>query len=68
MFMKKPGHRVFDYTPRYYVPEADEKERKKRKLGFSKQVKFKKKTRSPFIWILLAIVVYWIITKLSGIG
>ncbi len=66
MFMKKPAHRVFDYTPRYYVPEADEKERKKRKLGFSKQLKHKKKQRNPVIWIILIIVVLWIILKLSG--
>ena len=29
MLMKRPRHRVFDYPPRFYKPEEDEKERKK---------------------------------------
>lgn len=66
MFMKKPRHRVFDYSPRHYVPEQDVKERKKRKLGFSKQLKHKRKSRSVIIWIILGIVVYWVMMKLAG--
>lgn len=65
MFMKRPSHRVFDYTPRHYIPEADEKERRKRKLGFSKQLKVKRKKKNPVIWILLIIAVIWIILKLN---
>ncbi len=68
MFMKRPNHRVFDYTPRYYTPETDEQERKKRKLGFSKQLKIKRKRGNPIIWILLIIAVILVILKLNGIG
>ena len=26
MFFKKPRHRVFDYTPRFYKPEEDKRD------------------------------------------
>jgi len=35
MLMKKPQHRIFDYPPRFYKPEQDKGERRKRKLGFA---------------------------------
>ena len=33
MFMKKPSHRVFDYPPRFYEPETDEREKRKTQLS-----------------------------------
>ena len=35
MFMKKPSHRVFDYPARFYKPETDEKEKRKKKIRLS---------------------------------
>ena len=67
MFMKKPRHRVFDYPPRFYKPEEDEKERKKRRLGFSRQRKFQSKKRNPLIWLVLLILIVYIYLKLSGV-
>ncbi len=66
MFMKKPKHKVFDYTPRFYKPELDEKERKKRKLGFSSQRKLIQRKRSPLLWIILVLMVIYIYLKLIG--
>lgn len=69
MFMKKPSHRVFDYPPRFYKPEADEIEKKKKKLGFTRKIKsHRRKQRSPLIWIILAIIVVFIYLKLAGLG
>ncbi len=68
MLMKKPLHRVFDYTPRYYKPELDSKEKEKRKLGFSKHLKVKRKKRSPIIWIIFILVIIYVILKLNNIG
>jgi hypothetical protein len=66
MFMKKPQHRVFDYTPRHYKPENDESERRKRRLGFSRQRKYKSRQKSPIIlFVLVAIIIYFVL-KLSG--
>jgi hypothetical protein len=45
MLMKKPRHRIFDYTPRHYKPEEDKTERRKRRLGFSRQRKYKSRQR-----------------------
>lgn len=64
--MKRPRHRVFDYTPRFYDPQTDEKEKKKRQLGFTRQRKFKSRKQSPILlFVLLALVIY-VILKLSG--
>ncbi len=65
MLMKRPKHRVFDYPPRFYKPEEDEKERKKRKLGFSRLRTFKPRKRSPIFWLLLIIVIIYLILKLN---
>jgi len=66
--MKRPRHRIFDYTPRYYDPDLDPKKLKKKKLGFAKQLKIKKKKRSPVIWIIFILIVIFIILKLNGFG
>jgi ATP/ADP translocase len=66
MFMKRPRHRVFDYPPRFYKPETDEQERRKRRLGFTRQRKYIRRKRSPFIWLILIIMVIYIILKLGG--
>lgn len=68
MFMKKPANRVFDYPPRFYKPETDEKEKRKRKLGFTRKAKSYRNRRSPMIWIILAIIIVLIYLKLSGLG
>ncbi len=66
MFVKKPKHRIFDYTPRFYKPEDDEKEKRKKKLGFSRQLKTNRKKRSPAMWLLLTVVAIFVYLKLSG--
>lgn len=68
MFMKRPAHRVFDYPPRFYKPENDETEKRKKKLGFARKIKAQRRRKSPMIWIILAIIVIFIYLKLSGLG
>jgi hypothetical protein len=67
MFMKRPRHRVFDYPPRYYKPESDEQEKRKRRLGFSRQRHFKPKRRNPIIWLVFLFVAIYIYLKLQGV-
>ncbi len=66
MFMKKPQHRVFDYPSRFYKPEDDDKERRKRRLGFKRQLKIKRGKRSSLIWIVLLALAVYIYLKLTG--
>ena len=66
MLMKKPGHRVFDYPPRFYKPEDDDKERRKRRLGFKRQLKIKRRKGSLVIWIILLALAVYIYLKLAG--
>lgn len=68
MLMKRPQHRVFDYPPRFYKPEEDEQERRKRRLGFSQMRKYNKRQRNPIIWIVFIIIVTIVIVRLSGRG
>lgn len=67
MFFKKPRHKTFDYTPRFYKPEEDKNERRKKKLGFRRQIKVQRRKKSPLIWVLLVIIVIYIYLKLTGI-
>jgi len=66
MFMRRPRHRIFDYTPRFYKPETDGQERRKRRLGFSRQRKISARKKSPILWIIFIIVVICLILKLRG--
>ena len=68
MFMKKPGNRIFDYTPRYYQPENDNHEKMKRRLGFSRKAKSNRKRKNPIIWVILVILVILTYLKLMAIA
>ncbi|WP_337865579.1 hypothetical protein [Ignavibacterium sp.] len=64
MFMKKPQYRRFDYTPRFYKPEMDEEERRKRKLGFRTSRHYKnRKATNPVLWLVLIILIIFILIK-----
>ena len=66
MLFRKPRHRVFDYTPRFYKPEKDEQERRKRKLGFRRNSIKKRQKRSPIIWGIMVVLVILVYLKLIG--
>ena len=66
MLMKKPRNRVFDYTPRHYKPEDDKTERRKRRLGFSRQRKYKSRQKSSIILFVLIAIIIYLVLKLSG--
>lgn len=66
MLLKRPKAKQFDYTPRYYNPETDPEERRKRKLGFQSTRKARRKVRNPIYWLILVIVVFYLYLKFSG--
>lgn len=64
MFMKRPQYRRFDYTPRFYKPELDEEERRKRKLGFgSSRLSIRKKTINPLLWLIMILLIIFILVR-----
>ncbi|WP_304144667.1 hypothetical protein [Ignavibacterium album] len=64
MFMKRPQYRKFDYTPRFYKPELDEEERRKRKLGFrSTRMSTRKKAINPLIWLIMILLIIFILIR-----
>lgn len=67
MLAKKPLHRIFDYEPRFYKPEEDPDELRKRKLGFRSASKAKRKKKSPYIWLVFFGIVMYMYLKMQGV-
>jgi len=63
MLFKKPAHRVFDYTPRYFDPEKDERAKRKRKLKFRSSRHFTRKKRTSIYWFILILIVLFFIIR-----
>lgn len=66
MLSRKPKHRIFDYTPRFYKPEEDESENRKKKLNFRNARKLRRKTKSPIIWLLFILIIVYFYLKFGG--
>jgi len=66
MFLKKPSNKIFDYQPRFYDPEKDPVEQRKRKLGFRKSQNIRKKNKSPFLWLVIFLIIAFVYLKLTG--
>ena len=66
MFFKRTPHRTFDYPPRFYDPEKDETERRKRNLRFRSNKLYRRKTKSPVIWLVIVLAIIYLIVKFSG--
>lgn len=66
MLMKKPRHRVFDYTPRFYKPERDELNKKRKRIKFNSVRKYQRRKKSTVIWFVLIILILYIYLKLSS--
>ena len=64
---RKIKHKSFDYQPRFYKPEDDEQEKRKRKLGFRSTKGKSTRKKSPITWILMLLVIIYIIAKYNGI-
>lgn len=67
MFLKRPKAKPFEYTPRFYDPEKDPEEKRKRKLGFQSARKTKRKVRNPILWLILLIAILYIYLQFQGI-
>ncbi len=67
MFIKKFKSRKFDYQPRYYKPGQDEEEMNKRRLQLRSKFTRDSKKKSPYIYIVLLLVVIYIMLKYNGV-
>lgn len=66
MFMKSPKYRVFDYPARFYKPEEDQEEKRKKKLNFREGRKFKKKRKSALYWVIIFALILYLYFKIQG--
>jgi len=66
MLIKKPSHRIFDYQPRYYKPENDNKEKIRKRLRFTQRIKTKRRNLNLIYYIVLLIIVIFVYFKLRG--
>lgn len=65
--MKRPRHRIFDYTPQFYKPDEDQKEKRKKKLGFKRQLVSSRKKKNPFLWLVFVLLVIYVYLKITGV-
>ena len=66
MFMKRPTHRKFDNQPRFYKPELDEDEKRKRRLGFRSSFKKQRTSNIPWPYIIMLLIILFIFLKYNG--
>ncbi len=66
MLMRKPKYRRFEYQPRYYDPEKDEREKRKKRLKFRYARRTKPRKTNQFIYIGVFILALYVYLKLSG--
>lgn len=66
MFMKKPSHKRFDYQPRFYKPELDEEEKRKRRLGFRSTLRKSRNSTIPWPYIIMLMIILFIFLKYNG--
>ncbi len=66
LYVKRPKHKSFDYQPRFYKPEEDEREKRKKKLKFRYVRSTSHKRKVPYFWIVLLIIVAFFYYKFGG--
>ncbi|MDT8324398.1 MAG: hypothetical protein RRA94_09820 [Bacteroidota bacterium] len=59
MFMRKPQHKSFDYTPRYYDPKKDEQARRRRRIQFERNTR--RGGHKPLIVLILVFILAYLI-------
>ena len=67
MFFKKINNKNFDYIPRFYNPEDDNLEKRKKKLKFRSDLKIRKKNKLPIYLLVFVLVIIYFIVKLNGV-
>lgn len=65
MFIKKMKNKKFEYEPRYYKPEQDQEERRKRKLNFRTGLK-SSKGKSSIYYLTFILILIYVIIKMGG--
>ncbi len=64
--MRKPQYRRFSYEPRYYKPELDEDERRRRRMQFRRRRALHGRARPVIYWIILFVILLYLYGFLSG--
>lgn len=65
MLIKLPKHKVFNYQPRFYDPDKDKIEERKKRLKFRYYRKNLKRGRSSIYWLIILIIVLYFYFRLS---
>jgi hypothetical protein len=59
MFPRKPAHKRFEYTPRYYDPKKDEQAIRRRQIKFESNVR--RGSHRPLLIIIVTLMIAAII-------
>jgi hypothetical protein len=65
MLLKRPRYRRFEYAPRYYRPETDEKEHFKKELR-RERGKHRGKRRPVILWGIILVLTLYAYLYLTG--
>lgn len=65
MLLKRPKYRRFEYEPRYYKPETDEKERFRREMR-QERGRHRSKRRPVILWGIILVLVLYAYLYLTG--
>lgn len=58
MLLKKPSYKRFDYTPRYYNPDRDPENMRRRELRFERQTR--RGRHRPLYWVLAMLILAYL--------
>jgi len=64
MMMRKPQHKQFEYTPRYYDPSKDEDARKRRRIKFERHTR--RGSHRSLLYVVAALVLVYLIISFLG--
>ncbi len=64
--MRKPQHRRFSYDPRYYKPELDKDQLRRKRMKFHRSRALRKRAKPVLYWIVLFLFLTYIYAVLAG--
>ena len=64
--MRKPKYRKFEYQPRYYNPEKDDREKRKKRLKFRYVRSTKPRRTNQLIYLVIFLFALYVYLKLAG--
>jgi hypothetical protein len=66
MLLKRPSYKRFEYTPRFYNPDRDPENTRRRRMRFERQTRRGK--NRPLYWVIGMLILSWLAYMWLGGG